>query len=42
MFPIALRYWHELITLSQPDETFKLMAEKFIERLNELKAKLGL
>lgn len=42
MFPIALEYWQELIKLPQPDETFKVIAEKFIERLEELKPKLGL
>ncbi|WP_020560897.1 type II toxin-antitoxin system HipA family toxin YjjJ [Thiofilum flexile] len=42
MFPIALQYWQQILTLPQPDETFKPIAEKFIERLNELKPKIGL
>ncbi|MBK8455099.1 MAG: type II toxin-antitoxin system HipA family toxin YjjJ [Thiofilum sp.] len=42
MFPIALQYWQQILELPQPDESFKAIAVKFIERLQELKPKIGL
>lgn len=42
MFPIALRYWQQILELPQPDESFNTIAVKFIERLNDLKPKIGL
>lgn len=40
MFPWAMQYWQQLAKLPQPDESFKAIALKFIERLHQLKLKL--
>lgn len=42
MFPWAMQFWQKLSELPQPDESFKEIALKFIERLNELRPKLDL